>query len=292
MVDKTQLWTQILGALSAISANLSPAVIEKIEASSIELRNLFSLGVAYYVHPDPIMLKHLQQRNPYSSGQTQIDGIQKLRNANHLDENDVITQTAYDEYQGLIDVQDAQAKSLNLMDESELIQIADYLKRAHDAALELDAPSFHLVTSRPLPENTVHRIYYLIYRFTALRDDAHIQAWQGLGVDGHTYEASSLIWNETARNATKFMEVRGNRGYEESDWQNTLDSLVDKGWLLKDDDDYVASDDYKTIREEIEIKTDEFFYQIFTGFTDNEIENLLNLLQEIQEKFTPESLAT
>ncbi len=292
MIDKTELWGQMQQVVNAIVANLSPAVMKKLESSSIELKNLFALGVAYYVYPESIVIKHLRQRNPYSHEQTQIDAIQRLRDAGYLDENDVITQFAYDEYQSLIDAQNTQAESLNLMDEEALLELAGYLKRAHDAALKLDAPAFHLVAGRPLPENAVHRIYYLIYRFMALRDDVHIQAWQGLNIDGHSHEAASLVWDGTANNAEKFMEVRANRGYELSDWQNTLDSLVDKDWLVKDGDNYAASEHYNAIREDIETKTNELFYQIFISFDNNEQGKLLTLLQEVQDKFTPEPEAT
>ena len=292
MLAKTELWGQMQQALNAIATKLSPVVMQKLEATSINLQNLYALGVAYYVHPEPIVFEHLRQRNPYSHEARLQDTIQRLRDAGHIDESDVITKSAYNEYQSLIDAQNAQAESLNLMNEAELVELAGYLKRAHDKALSLDAPSFQLVTSRPLPENAVHRIYYLIYRFTALRDDAHIQAWQHLNTDGHRHETASLVWDGTATTAEKFMETREYRGYEVSDWQQTLDKLVEKGWLIKDGDGYIASEDYSAIRKDVETRTDEYFYQIFTDFDENEIDKLLILLQGVQEKFRSEPEAT
>lgn len=195
----------------------------------------------------------------------------RLRDVGHLDSNDVITEEAYEAYQSLIDAQDAQAQSLDLMDAEKLSQVVDYFQRAHDAALKLDAPCFKLYTSRPLPENSVHRIYYFIFRFLALRDDAHIQAWQDLTVDGHTYETASLVWDGSATTAAK---------------------LLEKGWLTKKGDEYAVTDDFKKLRDSIEVKTDDFFYSIFADFSDEEVKHLLTLLKEVQAKFTPEPEAS
>jgi|GEM_PF-4103885 len=293
MTDKTQLWRAMQQAMNAVATNLAPAVRAKLEDTSIEIQNLFPLGIAYEVRPEPIELKHLRNRDPYSVEQNQLNAIQRLRDAGLVDENDVITQTAYDEYQSLIDAQDELAKSLNLMSESKLDEVVNYLKRAHDVAIDMDdMHSFQIHAGQKFPGNAVHLVYELIARFAALRDDVHIKAWQHLDADGHTYEAASLVWDGTATNAATLMEARQNRGYEESDWQATLDKLVEQGWLNKNSDDYAATEEWNKIRSNVEVKTDELFYSIFADFSDDEIEHLLTLLKEVQAKFTPEPEAS
>jgi len=40
----------------------------------------------------------------------------------------------------------------------------------------------------------------------AFRDDAHIAAWTPTGVDGHTWEVLSFVWNGEANTAEKLVE--------------------------------------------------------------------------------------
>lgn len=290
MVERASVWEEMEQAMNAIVQNLRPLVQEAIQKSQFDgVQGWFHLGLGYYIHPDPLTADRIRQRNPYNKHETQEAVVSTLKEAGFLDSNGVITEAAIDEYKGLIGVQDDVARSLNLMDASKLARVAQLLERVHDAALKMDAPCFTDLATKPLPENTLHRIYYLIYRFRALRDDAHLQAWRrDLDVDAHTFEALSLVWDGTADTAAQITEQRGFRGYDETEWQKTLDAVVAKGWLNRQDDSYSVTDVGKKIRDDIETWTDDFFYQAFAVLSDNDIQELVTLLRDIQENFTPE----
>lgn len=289
MVEKTPIWSQMQKTQNAIVQNLSPKLQETIKSSIFNgVDGWFQIGLAYYIRPDPMTIKRIRQRNPYTRQEKLAQGIQNLKDVDFLDANSVVTDKAYDAYQELLDAQDAIASEITLMPEDKSQALVTYIERIHNAVAKLDAPCFKDSSNKPLPANLVHRIYYLIARLAAWRDDAHIKAWQPLDIDGHTYETFSLVWDGTATIAEKFMEVRAGRGYEEVDWQVTLDKLVDKGWLIKEADAYTVSADGKEIRDDIEVKTDEIFYAPFSVLEDTEIEHLLTLLKDVQERFTPE----
>lgn len=293
MVEDNQLWVKIQAAQGAIVQNLSPKLQAVIENSIFhEVPGWFHIGFAYYIRPDAMIVERIRTRNPYSPEQDLANNIKSLQDVGFIDANNVITDEAFNAYQALIDAQDDLVGELDLMPVDELEAVADYLNRAYEAALKLDAPCLQDVSRYDLPDTVVHKIYYLIYRLSAWRDDAHLQAWKTLDVDGHTYEAFSLIWDGTATTAEGIAEARPFRGYEVADWQTTLDNLVDKAWLITDADKYIVTEDSKSMRDDVETKTDELFYQVFSGLSDSEIEKLLHLLQEIQENFSPESVAT
>ncbi len=289
MVERTDVWKQIQQTQNAIVQNLAPKLREVIEESIFNgVDGWFHVGLAYYIHPEPMTLERMRQRNPYTRKEKLLTGIQNLKEADFLDSNAVVTDKANDAYQSLLDAQDTIASELTLVSQEDLQLVSDYLERIHDEIAKLDAPCFKDSSNKPLPTTMVHRIYYLIARLAAWRDDAHIQAWQHLEIDGHTYETFSLVWDGTATNAEKLLEARAGRGYDESEWQATLDKLVNKGWLVKGDNGYEVSAEGKTIRDDVEEKTDDIFYAPFAILGATKIEHLLTLLKDVQERFTPE----
>lgn len=292
MVDRKEIWATAGAASGAVVQHVSPAVQEKIQETVFkDIPGWFVLGTAFYIRPEPLTVERLRIRNPYSHPQRQADSIKALKDANLLDDKAIITQESVDAYQSLIDAQDAVADTLDMMDTAKLKKVVGYFNRAYDAALSVEKPpipSMKDATQLNMNDGLVHQIFYKFGRLGAFRDDCHLAAWKHLEIDGNVYEAFSLVWDGTADSAAKLLEARQNRGYEESDWQASLDNLVEMGWLEKDEDTYKTTDEGQKIRDEIEAKTDAYFYQAFDGFSDTEVEEFLALLKDVQEKFTPQ----
>ncbi|MEO1646502.1 MAG: hypothetical protein AAFR67_15020, partial [Chloroflexota bacterium] len=96
-------------------------------------------------------------------------------------------------------------------------------------------------------------------------------------------------WNGEAPTVEKFLEVRGTRGYDAEACEQALALLAEKGWIKQGDDGYVVTQTGKQIRDDIEVKTDTFFFQAFDGLTDEDLADFRRLLAEITEKFAPET---
>jgi helix-turn-helix protein len=293
MTNRKAIWKLAPTASAAIVRNIGPIIQATVQESPFkDVPRWFVIGTAFYIRPEPLTVKRLRVRNPYNNPETQENAIKALTEAGLLDEKGVITQTAVNAYQKLIDAQDTEADRFDNMEQEDLKRVGAYLKRAYEAA--------HTVTEPPIPclkdasrldmrGGAVHQVFYTVGRLNAFRDDCHLAAWKHLEVDGNTYEAFSLVWDGTADSAATLLEARQNRGYEETDWQAALDKLVKKGWLEKDGESYKASDEGNKIREKIEDKTDDYFYQPFDILSDEEVDNFLTLLKEVEEKFTPEA---
>lgn len=290
MVNRKEIWQAAQAASGAIGQNVNPAVQEGVQNSPFkDIPKWFFIGTAFYIRPEPLTVRRLRVRNPYGNPQAQAKAIQSLQEANLLDSKGIITQEAVAAYQALIDIQNAVADELDKMDTAKLQQVLKYINHAYEAALKVEEPatlSLQDATRLDMHNGLVHQIFYKIGRLGAFRDDCHIAAWKPLEIDGNLYEAFSLVWDGTADSAAKLFEARSNRGYEEADWQSSLDKLVEMGWLEKDDDAYKTTDEGQKIRDEIEVKTDEYFYQAFAGLSDKEMSDFLTLLQEVQENFT------
>lgn len=288
-MEKTKIWSHIQATQAVVVQQLAPKVQEAVQESIFNgVDRWFHVGLAYEIYPEPMTVKRTQVRNPYTKPEALADNIANLKSHNLLNAEGIITERAFNAYQGLVDVQEQVARDITPEDTEALDTVNAYLKQIHDAALTMDAPCLADSSKRDLHENPVHRLYDLISSLAAFRDDAHLQAWKPLQMNGQIYEAFSLIWDGTAKDAGSLFEARSGRGYEESDWQAALEQLIEKDWLVKEGDTYAVSDEGKRIRDEIETKTDEFFYAAFDNLNAENLKELINLLQDVQATFTPE----
>lgn len=292
MSERQEIWKEAPAASAAVVQHIGPAVQEAVQSSLFkDTPGWFVIGTAFYIRPESLTVERIRIRNPYAKSETQAEQIKALQDANLLDKNGVITQKAVDAYQALIDAQDAVADTLNFMDKAKLQKVVGYINRAYDTALNVTEPAIPAMkdaTRLEMNNGLVHQIFYKIGRLNAFRDDCHLAAWKQLEMDGHHFETFSLIWDNTADSAAKLLEARPNRGYEESEWQASLDKLVEMGHLVKDSDVYKITDQGQKVRDEIELKTDDYFYQIFHNFSDEETKEFLTLLKEVKDNFTPQ----
>lgn len=117
----------------------------------------------------------------------------------------------------------------------------------------------------------------------AFRDDAHISAWTPSGVNGHTWETLSFVWNGEANTVEKLVERLPYRTYTADDYAQTLNDLTQRGWIKPRDDGYKITDAGRKIREDAEAETDKNFYGPWASLSDDELTKLEKLLSELKE---------
>lgn len=117
----------------------------------------------------------------------------------------------------------------------------------------------------------------------AFRDDAHISAWTPSGVNGHTWEVLSFVWNGEANTVEKLVERLPFRNYTAEDFTKALDDLTQRGWIEPGDDGYKITDTGKKIREDAEDATNENFFTPWKSLSDDELAKLEELLSELKE---------
>jgi len=125
----------------------------------------------------------------------------------------------------------------------------------------------------------------------AFRDDAHIAAWKPMGVDGHTWEVLTFIWNGDVNTTEGLAENLPYRQYTNEDYQATLEDLVKKGWIEGKGDGFVVTEKGKNIRDEAEDATNANYFGAWKVLSDDEIARigeLLTALKETNLKLLPE----
>jgi hypothetical protein len=160
----------------------------------------------------------------------------------------------------------------------EIASIAALLGRLIDASRACGTPpgtwclahSRHRAPAADAPP--LVRIFQYFDDVNAFRDDAHMAAWQPLGLDGRTWEAFATICAGGADSAETVFAQLARRGYCRSEYTAALEDLIRRGWLSAGDDGaYAVTEMGRAVREGAEQRTDEYFYAPWSCLGEEEI---------------------
>ena len=159
------------------------------------------------------------------------------------------------------------------------------MRRALDASLAQAEPpnTWSLAHSRRRAPGddapTVFKLFHYCADLNAYRDDAHMTAFQPLGVEAYAWEAFGSIWCDLAHTAQGLFEALPHRGYSRTEYHEGLRDLAQRGWIGTDDgESYVITDEGRTVREAAERLTDQYFYAPWQCLMDSGVETLHSLL--------------
>ncbi|MCB8944613.1 MAG: hypothetical protein H6658_12760 [Ardenticatenaceae bacterium] len=149
------------------------------------------------------------------------------------------------------------------------------LRYSHRRAPDADAP-------------LLARLLHMISDFNAFRDDAHMAAWQPLGVMGYEWEAFSLVASGGANTAVSLFNELAYRGYSREDFAAALHQLAERGWLVTEGETYHLTEAGRITQAEAERRTDDYFYVPWhIALNGEEIEETIELLRVLREEWQP-----
>ena len=254
------LWPPVERALFELWAATAEPMRETLEASGTPaaLRNYVESG-ADILSP--------AEFDPYSSPARFVDELSQLVEGGWLEavgEGQYrVTARARSNVEAAMRAGDAHLETLGVLPAADLERHAALLER--------------VVQAEPAPDaGALTRIRRCTSRLSRRRDDAHRAAWMTLDVPGHVWNAFTLIWHGDARNAIEVAALQSFRGYTASDYATAIEELVRRGWLEPDDvpGRYRASSTGTALRDEVEARTDLYFYRPWSVLTDAEWEEL------------------
>lgn len=127
-------------------------------------------------------------------------------------------------------------------------------------------------------------IFQYVADFNAFRDDAHMAAWHPLQLDGRTWECFSLVAGGSAACADEVFGQIPYRGYAVEDYAAALRDLAARGWLEEDAPrHYRLTKEGRRVRDEVEQRTDSYFYGPWSCLTAQEIADLKTLIVDLRE---------
>ena len=121
----------------------------------------------------------------------------------------------------------------------------------------------------------------------AFRDDSHLTAARPhFNQAGMVWSTFGAVASGSAVTAARMAEVMAFRGYEVEDYDIALQAAKEIGWIEESDSagSYRLTEKGTQLREQVDARTDEYFYQPWSALTHAEREELHDLLTKLRDR--------
>ncbi len=293
---------QLFGETSASIYPLAREVMRPLfEEHFSEQRFYQLLFLAYNLRPEPISANLFQLRNPYANPDSVQEILEDAAEAGYLEKVSVgdyrLTQKGSSAIETVHEAFYNHVNQLKEVPADQLKELCSLLAKLVKSISQTDLGGRKICFDASfgghiqVDHGTLAQVDQLLDDLNAFRDDAHIAAWRPTGVDGHTWEILTFVWNGDATTAEALNERLPYRQYTSDNYQVTLEGLVRRGWIEVGDDGYVVTAKGKKIRDDAEDKTNKNYFGPWKVLSDAELKRLGELLTALKEtnlKLMPE----
>jgi len=285
---------QLFGETSASIYPLARDVMRPLfEEYFSEQRFYQVIFFAYNLRPEPITPELFLKRNPYAKPESVLEILEDAAEAGYLAEDGQGGYQPAEKGSSAIEAVHeafyARVNKINQFPDEKLKELASLLEKLVDSVDQSELAGGKICYKAShgghiqIEPGTLAQVDQLLDDLNAFRDDAHISAWAPAGVDGHTWEILTFVWNGDATTAEALNERLPYRQYTREDYQGSLEDLVQRGWIKKGAEGYQVTNAGKKIRDEAEAATNENYFGPWKVLTDSELDRLGGLLEELKE---------
>ncbi len=288
------LWPIALEALQALGRHYGPEMARA--AAELNLPEWYGwLLPALVLDPEPVSAARLRVRSPYTSARWYNERLANAARQGLLalvagTGNEYrLTELGRQAAERVIGAAYAKMATLQPLPPTELEHLADLLLRLVKSCLTAPEPPgkwcIHL-SRRTDPGSdapVVVRIDQYLTDLASYRDDAHLAAWQPYEIDGHAWEAFTLLWRGEASSLDDLCQRLGRRGYSRDEYRQALEDLIQRGWVAEEAGEYRLTPPGKEIRQTAEETTDRYFYAPWSCLSQEETEDLRTLLIRLRD---------
>jgi hypothetical protein len=289
--SRTKFWALIYSTLRGIWGTTEPHIEDAAvrEDIPIELYFYSELGLDYF------SVGNFQRRDPFTNPEQFEKMFARFEIKDWIfpmqDKSYQVSRNAQEAVRGIVRAGDAQLASFDLMPDTELKRLVDLLRQLTTASLEAPEPPekwaiinrFRVADER---DSLIAQIRESLMDLFAYRDDVYLFAARPhFGRAGIVWDVLGAVTNGSAVNAAQMAERMSLRGYEKSDYEVAIQAAVEIGWVE-------ASGAPNTFRptakgqelcEEVERRTNEYFFRPWSVLTDDELDELYVLLTKLHE---------
>ena len=299
MAQSARWYMDVAGQiLAGMGARTNDALQEFVEENGLsDGIDLNLLQVAYGFSPEPIIPEFLSRRTPYANPNplvAQMDGAVERGWLEALGgDRYKISARGAEVTAGLFELADGVFGAVQPLPDEELSRIVELLFVVVETARQLPEPEDKWALSwgekfdrGPDAPPMVHARRHLL-DLLSYRDDVHVAAWRPYGVSGQEWEAFTLVCRGEAATPAELAEKLPYRRYDEAAYQESLENLVARGWIKRENGEYAATDQGKALRQEAEDATDRYFDAAWASLSEAEMEELQGLLCKLAEALKP-----
>ena len=299
MTQSARWYLDVAGQIMAgMGARTNEALMQFVEEQGLSDRlDLNLVQVAWGFRPDPVTPDTFVKRTPYANPADIVSRLDGAAERGWLEdlggERYTVSDRGMEVADGLFELGDRLFAALETLPDRELERLIALLFTVVETARQLPEPAEKWALSwgakfdrGPDAPLMVRARRHMLDLFS-YRDDSHIAAWQPYGTSGHEWEAFSMVWEGDAASAAELAEKLPYRHYDEAAYDEALQSLVTRGWLVEQGEVYAATEKGKNLRQEAEDATDRYFDAAWVSLNEAETEEIKALLGKLAEVLKP-----
>ena len=293
MRDEPKVWQVMSDTSTSIYPLAQETTREQLEKHFTERRFYLPILVASGLTPKPISVEIYTKRNPYANPAGIKQLFADVASAGYFEPGDnnsyLLSEKGSNAINSTNDHFYNHLYQVNQFPTDKRKELTSLLSKLIEACKKADiingSLSFNIShNAHPKVEtDSLSQIDQLIDDLFAFRDDSHISAWIPSGVNGHTWEVLSFVWNGEANTVEKLVERLPFRNYTAEDYTKTLEDLTQRGLIESGDEGYRITEAGRKIREDAEVETDKNFYGPWKSLSDDDLTKLEALLNELKE---------
>jgi len=288
----TKFWTLIHSIIQEFWTITEPHIEDAAIQHSIpiELYYYSELGLEVFSTPD------FQRRDPFSNPHLFDRAFATLNFKGWIepipDDKFHVTGRARKAAQQIIEAGDRYLLPFETFTDIDLSRLNSLLKQIIISNSEALPPPEKWATLRRFrtsggESSLIVQIREYLMDLYAYRDDSHLSAAHPhFGQAGIVWSVLGSLWQNEIVTAEQLAESMSFRGYEASDYSVALQAAIQIGWAEKADtsDSFRITQKGRTLREQVEQLTNEYFYAPWSVLTDAELDELYDLLLLLREQ--------
>jgi len=291
-MDNLSLWELTQETYRAIVPTYGPVIDHFCTETGLNGLAVSWLLAAFTFEPETISPTRLQVRGPYTAASAYQAKLAALADKSLLAEvkpsEYLLTMRGEIEIIRLLkEVREAiaEADPLPLVASQRLAALLEILVHASLDALPPPnhwsiALAYKLMpaASPPLPYTE-----QAVSCLNGYRDDAHLAAWQPSGLSATAFETLTLFWRGEADSLEAVSQHLRHRGHSLRVYMHALETLRARGFVECDDGHPHLTQSGKEFRQQVEVKTDRYFFAPWDHLNPDEKSELADLLLQLRD---------
>jgi hypothetical protein len=251
------------------------------------------IQVASAFAPEPISPGYLIRRAPYTNPAWISEQVQATSDRGFLEPVGEgrygLTPQGKEAAEGLFAFADRLYSGVPTLPDGELARAASLLDRVVEAARDLPEPAEKraLEWGERLDRGTAASLIMQLRRklldIFGFRDDAHIAAWKPHETSGQIWEAFTYVWRGDAGSVRELAEQLPYRNFPDEAYASALRVLASRGWIVEQEDKYIATEAGQQLRQRVEDRTNAYFDAAWAVLDKAEMQELRDLLGRMEE---------
>lgn len=287
------LWELIREAWISIESQYEPAINRFVSESDLGMREWMILLAVFTFEPDETTPSHLMVRGPYTSSDRYLSWLENAHEEGFLEQSNPgrfhFSSKGREGTIELIRVAREAMVAADPLPADDAQLLVEFFDRLVSSSLEAPPPpdTWSISLSNklmPPKEPPMPYIEQAISCLSAYRDDAHLAAWQNSGLSAIALESLTYIWRGKVSTLEDLTDKLYFRGHSQNVYIDALNELRGRDFISGIRTSLRITDQGMQFREEVEKKTEQYFFAPWDCLSGDDMEKMAELLEGMRNE--------